>query len=249
MNRTIYIVRQAAYTLFSFAYFLLMATALTLAGFFLLTLGKRSEANKRKYHRLLQQQARFVINRVPGTTFEFDNSEAADFSSPAVIICNHQSHLDLMAIMMLTPDLVILTKSWVWHNPFYGLVIRYADYLPVSDQAEMMDRIADRVANGYSVVVFPEGTRSADCRIGRFHRGAFKMAEDLGLDIQPMFISGFGKVLPKTSWHLHPGQMAMQSLPRLRHDDPMWKEQGYRGVAKYMHKMYQEKNGEVCCHR
>lgn len=249
MKRVLYILRQAIFTIFSFVYFLGLAVDLTIRGFIYLTVMGKTEKNKKRYHNVLQHKARFVINHVPGTTFEYDNAVRERFTSPSVIICNHQSHLDLMAIMMLTPNLIILTKDWVWRNPFYGLVIRYADYLPVSEPEEMMIKINDRVANGYSVVVFPEGTRSATCDILRFHRGAFKIAEELGLDIVPLFISGFGTVLPKTSFHLHPGNMKLEVLSRFSKDNEEWKNNGYRGVAKLMHKRYLVKNEEVHNHR
>lgn len=249
MKRTIYIIRQTIFTIFSFVYFLGLAVELTVRGFIYLAIMGKTEENKSKYHELLQRRARFVINHVPGTTFEYDNSVNEMFASPSVIISNHQSHLDLMAIMMLTPNLIILTKNWVWHNPFYGIVIRYADYLPITDHADMMSKIRERVANGYSVMVFPEGTRSADCKILRFHRGAFKMAEELDLDIVPVFISGFGAVLPKTSFHLHSGKMKLEVMTRFCKDDDEWKTGGYRGVARYLHKVYLQKNEEVHSHR
>lgn len=245
MKKITYILRQAAYTVFSFCYFIGLAVDMTARGFYLLTIKGDTEENKKKYHKILQRKARFVINHVPGTTFKYINCVGEDFSKPSVIISNHQSHLDLMAIMMLTPNLIILTKSWVWHNPFYGQVIRYADYLPVSEGKNMMSKIKKMVANGYSVMVFPEGTRSADCKIGRFHRGAFKIAEELKLDIIPIFICGFGLVLPKTSHHLYQGKMTMEVLPRFRSDDEEWGKNGYRGVAKTLHQIYLRKNEKV----
>ena len=141
--------------------------------------------------------------------------------------------------MMLTPNLVILTKDWVWHNPFYGIIIRYADYLPVSDMEQMLPKLSALVEKGYSVMVFPEGTRSPNCKIQRFHRGAFYLAEQLKLDILPVFIDGFGKVLPKTSFHLHPGEMTLEVMPRVAHGDP---SQGdYREKARKLHRVYLEK--------
>jgi 1-acyl-sn-glycerol-3-phosphate acyltransferase len=148
-----------------------------------------------------------------------------------------------MAIMMLTPKLIILTKNWVWHNPFYGIVIRYADFFPITDTEQMMNDIAKRVKEGYSVMIFPEGTRSADCRIQRFHRGAFYLAEQLNLDIVPVFISGFGRVLPKTSWHLHSGRMSLEVMPRISRHDPD-SACGYREMTKRLHHIYLEKNHE-----
>ena len=142
MKRILYVVRQTAYTAFSFCYFLGLAVEMTVRGFFLITLGGKTDGNKLKYHRILQRRARFVVNHIPGTTFNFINTPKETFQKPSVIIRNHQSHLDLMAIMMLTPKLIILTKNWVWHNPFYGIVIRYADYFPITDTEQMADTVA-----------------------------------------------------------------------------------------------------------
>lgn len=233
-------IKQWAYTIFSFCYFLGFAIDMTVRGFFLITLGGATKEHKLKYHTILQRKSRFVINHVPGTTFRYSNPYGETFERPAMIISNHQSHLDLMGIIMLTPKLIILTKNWVWHNPFYGIVIRYADFFPISDTEEMRNNLMEKVKEGYSVMIFPEGTRSADCRIQRFHRGAFYLAEEMGLDILPVYLDGFGKVLPKTSWHLHPGKMSVEVMPRIRRDDPA-EACGYREMTKKVHRMYVEK--------
>lgn len=238
MRRLIYIIRQTIYTLFAFCYFLVMALEFTLYGFVLITLGGATDEHKLMFHKRLCRRAKYVINHVPGTTFTYLNPYGETFETPSMIVCNHQSHIDLMAVMMLTPKLIILTKDWVWHNPFYGLVIRYADYFPVSETEQMVRNIEEKVKKGYSVMVFPEGTRSEDCRVRRFHRGAFFLAERLGLDIVPVSIEGFGKVLPKTSWHLHPGKMKMNVMRRIRRDDPSV-VCDYRDMAKKVRKLYE----------
>lgn len=230
-------VKKWSFTIFAFCYFLVWAFCMTLVGFILLTLGGTTHKHKLLYHRMLQRQARFAINHVPGTSFQFDNPSGENFHKPAMIVCNHQSHLDLIAIMMLAPNLIILTKNWVWHNPFYGIIIRYADYLPVSEGEYMIPKLKEMMDKGYSIMIFPEGTRSADCRILRFHRGAFYIAEKLGLDIIPVKIAGFGKVLPKKSWHLHPGQMSVTVLSRIERvtSDSML---GYREMARRVRNLY-----------
>lgn len=228
-------IKQWAYTIFSFCYFLGFALDMTIRGFFLITLGGATKEHKLKYHTILQRKSRFVMNHIPGTTFKYSNPNGETFEKPAMIISNHQAHIDLMGIMMLTPKVIILTKNWVWHNPFYGIVIRYADFFPISDTDQMKDDLKAKVEEGYSVMIFPEGTRSEDCRIQRFHRGAFYLAEQLGLDILPVFIDGLGKVLPKKSWHLHPGHMSLEVMER----QPM--TDGYREMTKRMHRLYLEK--------
>ena len=80
-------------------------------------------------------------------------------------------------------------------------------------------------------------------------RSILQRAEKLGLDIVPVFIKGFGDVLPKTSSHLHPGQLSLEVMPRIRRDDSS--QMGdYREMTKRLHKMYVRKyNEEVCHHR
>ena len=238
LGALLYGARQWAYTIFSFCFFLVAALYLTVLGFVLLTLGGKTAKHKETYHRILQRVAKFVIHHVPGTTYSYVNDFHESFATPAMIVSNHQSHLDLMGVMMMTPKLIILTKNWVWHNPFYGIIIRYADFFPMTDTEQMMDDLSLKIKEGYSVVIFPEGTRSATCRIQRFHRGAFYLAEKLNLDIIPVFIKGFGKVLPKTSFHLHPGHMSLEVWPRMKRQDIAGTD--YRVLTKKIYQMYIE---------
>ena len=239
--------KRAAYTIFSFLCFIVMSIELTIRGFFILTIGGATQKNKLRYHQILCRRAKFVVNHIPGTTYEFTNESGEKFETPCVIISNHQSHLDLMAIMMLTPKLIILTKKWVWRNPFYGAIIRYADYFPVTESDTMNEHIKRKVENGYSVVIFPEGTRSPDCRIQRFHRGAFYMAKEFGLDITPVFINGFGQVLPKKSFYLRKGKLSMEVMQRVKRENL---EEDWRETCRSFHLLYKNKmNEKVRCNR
>jgi len=243
VKRIKYIIRQTAYSVFSFCYFIGFAIEMTVRGFFLITLGGATDEHKLKYHQILQRRAWYVVNHIPGTNFSYLNPTGETFEKPSVIISNHQSHIDLMAIMMLTPKLIILTKNWVWHNPIYGVVIRYADYFPITDTEQMLVNLEQKVKKGYSVMIFPEGTRSEDSKILRFHRGAFFMAEKLGLDIVPVFIKGFGDVLPKKSFHLHPGDLSLEVLPRIHRDDET-EMSNYREMSRRLHRLYLKMNNE-----
>ena len=241
------LVRQFVYTVYAFCYFLCLAFEMTLRGFILLTLRGATEEHKMKYHQILQNKSKYVINHIPGTKFTYKNNSEDFMNKPAIIICNHQSHLDVMALMMLSPKLIVLTKKWVWNNPFYGITIRYADFFPTTDTDNMINNISTMTKKGYSVVIFPEGTRSKDCSIQRFHRGAFYIAEKLQLDIQPVYIDGFGKVLPKTSWHLHPGSLYMEVMPQIKREDiPSYCD--YKEMTKRMCHLYKEKRHEEMRH-
>ena len=190
-----------------------------------------SEDSKLKYHQFIQRMSRFLLRRVPGV--RFTQAGECDFGKPSVIIANHQSHLDLICLMALNPKLIFFTNEWVWKNPIYGYVIRKADYIPVNDGVEAhLDKIRSLVAQGYSLVIFPEGTRTSDGSIGRFHKGAFYVAAELGLDITPVFIHGAYDVLPKTDFMLREGSVHVEVGTRI----PC--PQDYRVMTKECHRLF-----------
>lgn len=193
------------------------------------SIGKNTESKKFRFHKMLQWISTFLTNRFPGckTTIKNDYNEA--FDKPALIICNHQSHLDLPVLMSLHPKLIFLTNDWVWNNFFYGKIIHNAEFLPVSAGMEVViHHLKDLKNRGYSIVVFPEGTRSADCSILRFHQGAFMLAKELGLDILPMVLHGAGHYLPKKDFMFRKGEITLSILPRVStatHTDLALREQ------------------------
>ena len=225
--------------IYAFLVFLFMSILITLTGWTLFSFGRASEKKKMKYHRLIKRIAHFIVYRIPQVKTTFSNLSGETFDKPGIIICNHQAHLDLMCILMLTPKLIILTNDWVWNSPFYGRLIRYADYYPVSNGIEnALDQLQDAIKRGYSIVVFPEGTRSPDCSIKRFHRGAFYLAEQLQSDIIPVMIHGAGHVLPKDDFMLRKGQIHIQVMPRITPDDTRFST-AYSPRAKEIRRYYQ----------
>ena len=168
------------------------------------------------FHRLLQRITHFVIRHVPGVKFKEVNEVGETFVKPAVIICNHQSHLDLMCVMQLSPKLIVLTNDWVWNNPYYGVVIHMAEFYPVSNGNDKnFPHLQELVKRGYSIVVFPEGTRTPDGKIGRFHKGAFDLAKSLGIDLLPICIHGLYDVLPKHDFMLRSGSVTLEICERI----------------------------------
>ena len=234
-------------SLFSIVFFLLMMYLFMLPFTWLyFHIGKNTEEKKLRYHRLLQKVSDFVIHRVPGVKFHLENRVGETFEKPAVIICNHQSHLDLMCLMMLTPRMVFLTNDWVWHNPFYGMVIHRAEFYPVSDGIENhIDQLKSLYNRGYSIAVFPEGTRSVDCSIQRFHKGAFYLAEQLQTDILPIILHGAGHVLPKKDFMLRQGRIDVEVHERIKLDDQRFSSD-LLTRTKQMRAYYKEHYAAMC---
>ena len=175
-------------------------------------IGKMTLEKRDNLHGILQWISKFIMvwHGIPGVKYKPRSNSDESLDGPSVLICNHQSHLDLMTLLPLKKKIVVLTNDWVWRNPFYGYVIRQAEFYPVSAGVDtLIPKLRSLVDRGYSVAVYPEGTRSEDCSIGRFHQGAFYIAEQLNLDIVPLILYGAGKVLPKKDKHLHKGIISL----------------------------------------
>lgn len=149
------------------------------------------------------------------------NPNNEKFKKPCVIICNHQSHVDLIYNMSINPKIIILTNDWVQKNKIYGRLVQMADFYPVSDGYEaILPRLREKVNDGYSILVYPEGTRSVDFKMKRFHKGAFYIAEKLNLDILPIVLHGIGYCMTKgDDLLLKNGTVTAKYLDRITSDN------------------------------
>lgn len=201
---------------------------------------KMTERKKWQLHLLIYRVMRFIIFKIgiPGAYFSYSVDKSVDFNTPSVIICNHQSHLDLMYLLALTPKIIFLTNDWVWHNPLYSFLIRHAEYYPASQGIEtLMPHFESLISRGYSIAIFPEGTRSADCRIARFHKGAFYVARQLGVSILPIFLYGTGRILKKNTYHMSKSPVYLEVRKAVSTDE--FKNIGDdKDVMRYFHHIY-----------
>ena len=232
-------IKNILLTVYIFAVFLVAMLCLSVRAF-LLNFGRLTEKRRLRYHRRFQAVSRLAFRLLPGCPYTASNPYGEDFEKPSIFICNHQSHLDVLALLVLTPKLILLTNDWAWNSPFYGYLIRKAEFFPSSDGYEKNNaRLREMVARGYSVAIFPEGTRSEDCHIQRFHRGAFLLARELKLDIIPMMIHGFGYALPKHDFILRPHALHLEIGKRIPYQDipedaaAYTREMRHRYVAEY----------------
>jgi 1-acyl-sn-glycerol-3-phosphate acyltransferase len=204
-----------------------------------LKIGGITEKKKENLHRIFNVVTKFARKRIPGVTYSESNPHGEDFSKPAVIICNHQSHLDLVSLLAVHQKMVILTAQWVWNNPLYRYAIRNADFLPASEGMEkILPQLKVLVEKGYSVAIYPEGTRSLDGSIGRFHQGAFYLADQLNIDIVPLVLYGSGRALPKHKFLLRKWPMHLEIDQRIAPDTLKQYGKTYFKQASHMRQYY-----------
>ena len=232
---------------FAFSIFLSVSILFTVMGRTFVHLQVK-EKGKFIYHWLLSKACWFLMYVMGNVKKKIINPGKEDFSNPAVIICNHQSSLDIVPLIMLHPKILMFTNNKKWNAPFFGPVIRMADYFPAEQVDQKMEQIANRVKHGYSLIVFPEGTRSTDGTVKRFHKGAFYLAEKLGIDILPVMIHGTGYTLTKKDALLKDGQVTLKFLPRIKPADEQFGN-GYvertKNIGHYFRSEFNKLKSEI----
>jgi uncharacterized protein len=209
---------------FAFAYFTAGAVVLSAIGFVLLKVNPFYKKQcKYAYHWLFSKMCKSVVYIMGNVTKKIINPDKENFTKPAIVIANHQSSLDIITMAMLSPKLILLTNNWVWNSPLYGWAIKMADFFPVSNGIEnSVDLLSNQFNNGYSIVIFPEGTRTSHPPMKRFHKGAFYLAERLNADIVPVLLHGTGHTMNKDDYFLKNGTITVKYLPRIQAEDKSW---------------------------
>jgi len=218
------------------------ALLMSLFSLFLRLIPGLQKQKKHVFHVVFSKMTWFLIYMNFLSPKRIINPSGEDYSKPAIVIANHQSHIDLMLMMLLSPRVLILTNRRNYTHPFYGKALQYADFLPSDMGYEDIARdLAKLVADGYSLMIYPEGHRNDDGTIKRFHKGAFFLAEKLKIDILPIIIHGQNQLLKKSEFFLKRGSITTKFLPRI---DLSKKEYGEtlrdqtRNINRYFRKEY-----------
>lgn len=131
--------------------------------------------------------------------------DAATVRHPYVVVSNHQSQADIPAISLLPWEMKWVAKKELFDLPVMGWLMRLAGDIPVDrkdqrSRSTVLGRATRVLRHGTSVMFFPEGTRSRNGRVKRFHDGAFRLAIQAGVPVLPVAIDGTMDALPKHGW-------------------------------------------------
>jgi len=143
-----------------------------------------------------------------GVDLKVEGLEHLDLNRPYVFAANHQSAFDIFALLAALPKVKFLAKKELFAIPLFGLALGRAGSLPVdrsNRQASLksIDRAAQAVREGSSIIIFPEGTRSDSGQLLPFKKGGFVLAIKSGQPIVPVSLSGTGAVLPRGWGRIH----------------------------------------------
>jgi 1-acyl-sn-glycerol-3-phosphate acyltransferase len=131
-----------------------------------------------------------------------------------VFVANHQSIYDIPILFWSLPyQLRIIAKQSLGNFPFLGWHLRRTGHMLVDrrrpDRTRIFSWASRLTSNGLSLIVFPEGTRSRDGRVGTFKGGSFLLALEAGLPIVPLSVVGSRHVMLKGRLATYPGSIRL----------------------------------------
>ncbi|MUH35367.1 glycerol acyltransferase [Zobellia amurskyensis] len=214
-------VRYFIHSVLSFGYFGTGGFLHSIYGVLKLKLSPMSQKKENLgFHKSVSKLMGSVLYTNPFVSKEIRNPYNETFEKPVMIIANHTSFLDILAIGMLHPKIIFLVNDWVYNSPVFGSAAKLAGAYPVSGGIENGEALLkEKVVQGFSIIAFPEGTRSSTNKIKRFHKGAFYLAQQFELDILPVLIHGNSEVLPKGSFIIRDGKITIELLPKINAHD------------------------------
>jgi len=215
---------------------------LSLLAILLFIIPIRKEKKRQILHYLMMYGCRWIIFMGFPAKKVCKNEHNENFRKPAVIIANHQSVIDILRILAISPKIIMMTNEWVWKSPVFGKLVQAAGFYNSGEGYEnSIPALKKMIDLGYSIAIFPEGTRSKDGSLNRFHKGAFYIAEQLNLDILPVIMTGNNLSIEKNDVIcIKRATITLEILQRIKAEDCSWGET-YRERQKSISKFFKEK--------
>ncbi|MCA9604794.1 MAG: 1-acyl-sn-glycerol-3-phosphate acyltransferase [Myxococcales bacterium] len=168
-------------------------------------------ADAERFQRHERRWARWVAEGT-GIDVETHGVERLDPKGPYVLMANHQSHVDIVALFNALPMVPgFLAKAELRRIPVFGRAMAAGGHVFVergehARAVAAIDEAAAAIRQGATIVLFPEGTRSRRREVMPFKKGGFHLALLAGVPIVPIGIRGTADILPKHDLALLPGR-------------------------------------------
>jgi len=170
----------------------------------------------------------WLILATTGVEVRVEGLERIEAGHTYVFVANHQSIYDIPVLFASLPfQLRIIAKASLGRFPFLGAHLRRTGHLLVNrsapDRAAVFAWADALTARGLSLIVFPEGTRSRDGRVGPFKGGSFYPAMQAGLSVVPLSIVGSRHVMRKGELTTRPARVTLvvhPPIPTVAHPAP-----------------------------
>jgi 1-acyl-sn-glycerol-3-phosphate acyltransferase len=147
-----------------------------------------------------------------------------------IFVTNHASMADIPAMLATFSRVRIMFKKELSYVPIWGWALRWGRHIMVDraragEAMRSIERAAQAIREGDSVILFAEGTRSPDGKLQPFKRGAFTLAAKSGVPVVPVTINGSSHVMPKHSFAIQPSTIELIVNPPIPTADIATREQ------------------------
>lgn len=164
-----------------------------------------------------------VVLFMTGVRIVVHNPERCADGTPHVFVANHMSWYDVPALSSFLPRAKFVAKAELFRLPIFGPAMRAVGMVPIERQNRKAafnsyDEAAERIREGNSVVIFPEGTRGEEYPLRPFKKGPFVLAISAGAPIVPVLVHGTREVIARNSLLVRPGRVDVHLLEPVRVD-------------------------------
>jgi 1-acyl-sn-glycerol-3-phosphate acyltransferase len=126
--------------------------------------------------------------------------------------------------MTIPGQYLFLAKQELFDTPVFGAYMRLQEYIPIErsnirKSYKTYQTIITLINSGNSIVIFPEGTRSFNHKLGKFKPSSFSILQPTKVRVVPITIEGSTKIQRKGSKSINPGRVKITILPPVSFDD------------------------------
>lgn len=192
----------------------------------------------------------WAVAKFMGVTFTLIGAEKVVPGASYIITPNHQSFADILALFVSLPTpFRWVIKRELLNIPLFGRALGAtgAICLDRSDRDRSVKSLqdgTDRLRGGWSVLIYPEGTRTPDGLLHPFKKGAFMMAVQTGISILPITCNGAFKIMPKNRLMFRPGHVTLTVGDPIVteglsvNDVPQLMERTWQAINKHLNPAY-----------
>jgi 1-acyl-sn-glycerol-3-phosphate acyltransferase len=194
------------------------------------------DSNGRWTHWFTGVWSQVYLRCLPGFRMDMQGDEKIEPGKPYILVANHQSFTDIMALAWLRTTFKWVSKKEAFRLPVIGWNMYLNRYIKVDrgnvrSVVKMMDECRAWLKKGVPLMMFPEGHRYTDGEIHPFHGGSFKLAIECGCPVIPIVIDGTGPIYDGFRVRARPGMVRVRVLDPVGPAEAGYSAQRLRGMV------------------
>lgn len=208
---------NALFSILYWAFFIVSALVLFPVAVLLWLVTMPFDPKRLLLHRFTCWWGTLYLRCLPGCRIHVEGRDKIVPGTAYVMVANHQSLTDIMALSAVTVPFKWVSKKEVFRLPCIGWNMALNQYVAVDrgnlrNVRQTMMECRDWLKRGVSLIMFPEGTRSKDGEMHEFHNGCFKLAADCDCPVLPIVVDGTFPIYRGWKVLAFPGQITIRVL-------------------------------------